>query len=284
MNLPLSQSGPGRCLARGVLLDYPAGTITPCTMTSLARLLAAVERYGVHRPVGQSCDLLTHSVLVGNVAARLGRIAEVSASMRHALNLYGRLHDLGETLGGDVVAQMPVEVMAAFRAYQSTVRETLCRKLGLPTPSGFMQALIKIADLAVVSGEMARMGGIGGGGATVETCLLESEATHGTVSKLAARLSAVPGLESLTPLNVALEAAGLASAPALSESAFCRVPTLVLDVDADDRVIQAFPTVVGALESAQGVRLVATRDLNQGHPAASFTLAQARAGFPREIA
>jgi hypothetical protein len=253
-------------------------------MTSLARLLDAVERYGVHRPLGQSCDLLTHSVLVGNVAARLGRIAKAPAPLCGALSLYGRLHDIGEVLGSDVVAQMPVEVMAAFRAYQSTVRQNLCALLGLPTPSLFMQALIKIADIAVVSGEMARMGGIGGGGATVETCLLESETTHGTVTKLEARLSAVPGLAHLTPIQVALEAATLVQPRASMESSFCRVPSLVLDVSAEGEVLRVFPTMVGALDAATGVRLVATRVMNQGHPAESFTLAEARLGFPRETA
>lgn len=278
MNLPLPHPGRGRVLARGVLLDYALKTIDPCTLSSIALLLSALDRYGVHRPVGATCNLLVHSVRVGQIAERLGKLAIASPPRRGALNLYGRLHDIGECLGGDVVSMAPH--LAHFRDYQSEVRRSLQEKLGLPKPSEQIKAILKVADLLIVPVEISEMNG---GKITLEQALGECQASSGLETTLCDLLEAIPGLEDRTPLSLVEEASAFKSM-SIEEAtdAFCRPPAIHIAVDENDTMIGAYSG--SALDAAfhTGVsRVVSTRSLGAGFPAESWMVEQVHAGFAK---
>ena len=278
MNLPLPHPGRGRVLARGVLLDYALKTIDPCTLPSIALLLSALDRYGVHRPVGATCNLLVHSVRVGQIAERLGKMTMASPPRRGALNLYGRLHDIGECLGGDVVTFAPH--LAHFRDYQSEVRGRLQDKLGLPKPSAQIKAFLKVADMLIIPVEISEMNG---GKITPEQALGECQAAYGLETQLCDLLEAIPGLEEKTPLSLVEEASTFKSM-SIEEAtdAFCRPPAIHIAIDADNTMIGAYSgSALDAAFHPGASRVVSTRSLSAGFPAESWTIEQVHAGFTK---
>lgn len=266
----------GRFLARGVLLDYALKTIDPCTLSSIALLLSALDRYGVHRPVGATCNLLVHSVRVGQIAERLGKLTMVSPPRRGAINLYGRLHDIGECLGGDVISMAPY--LAHFRNYQSEVRGRLQDKLGLPKPSAQIKALLKVADLVIVPVEISEMHG---GKITPEQALAECQASSGLETQLHRLLKDIPGLEGETPMSLVEEASSFKNM-SIEEAtdAFCRPPAIHIAVDETDTMIGAYSgSALDAAFHPGAIRVVSTRSLSAGFPAESWTVGQVHAGF-----
>lgn len=283
LQLPLQQAGWKRVIADGVLQDYVAGTLHPCTLSTVARLLPRVRRYGSHHGPNGAIDGLVHAMHVARVAERLATHAGLSGASRAMISLYARLHDLGELFGGDVNALVPEDVVAGLRTWQATVRATLQAQMGLPQPPTWALPLLKLADGLVVPSEIVQMGGLSGASTSIAGALDEIEATTGTVTHLRARLEAVAELQGYTVLGLAEEAHGLVPGGDLAY-AFCSVGDLYLTVSGD----RAQFAWKGATEARRAVdaappevtHVVATRPLLRGLPADVYTASAFLRSFP----
>lgn len=277
----------------GILVDYRATTIHPCTLPSIATLLWRTRRYGCHGgPDGIGVDVLTHSLHVGRVAKEIGRRIGESESVQAALELYGRLHDIGEIFGGDVNVHVPRDAIHAFRAWQSTARERLQAQLGIPRPALIFAPILSLADKLVVPSEIVSFGGMSPASSTLRGALQEAEATadlESGIEKLRAELGLKETVTTLVRKAHALRVTDWM--PGSKRSLFRRAPELYLLANDLGRVVRVEPTPEEMRTTAQGFlasvsinldgTVIATAPLNQKMPADVWTLPGFLSGFPK---
>jgi hypothetical protein len=172
-SLPLGAAS-SNLLAHGLSIDYANGRIEPARVEAIPPLLAAISRYGSHRPLvaSRTCTVLCHSASVAVLAYRIVRRASKGPDeastvamlprWRDALScvvgMYGGLHDVGEIFGGDVSRRVPEQYRRELQVYQAACRSTVLSQMGIPEASGLVDAVWTAADDLVIAAEMTVMG------------------------------------------------------------------------------------------------------------------------------